>query len=197
MAKLLYQGHGSFRITANNQMVIYIDPFAGEGYDLPADLVLVTHEHTDHNKVNLIKPKKSCVTLRAKTMLINGSYKKMNVGNIQIEAVPAYNKNHNRNKCVGYVIQVDGIKIYAAGDTSKTEYMKTHLSKESLDYVLLPIDGIYNMDVKEAQSCAEIIGAKHAIPIHMKPGKLFDRQKAEQFVPLNRMIVTPGEEIEL
>jgi len=38
MAKLLFQGHGSFRITADDGRVIYVDPYAGEGYDLPADL---------------------------------------------------------------------------------------------------------------------------------------------------------------
>ena len=48
MAKLLYQGHGSFRITTDEGKVIYVDPFAGEGYDLSADGILVTHGHYDH-----------------------------------------------------------------------------------------------------------------------------------------------------
>jgi len=45
MATLLYQGHGSFRISTVDGKVIYIDPFAGEGYDLPADLIMVSHQH--------------------------------------------------------------------------------------------------------------------------------------------------------
>ena len=48
MAKLLYQGHGSYRITADDGRVLYVDPYAGEGYDKPADIVLITHEHSDH-----------------------------------------------------------------------------------------------------------------------------------------------------
>ena len=40
---LLYQGHGSLRIVTSDKKVIYIDPYAGEGYDLPADLILVSH----------------------------------------------------------------------------------------------------------------------------------------------------------
>jgi L-ascorbate metabolism protein UlaG (beta-lactamase superfamily) len=67
----------------------------------------------------------------------------------------------------------------------------------NLDYVLLPIDGIYNMDPAEATKCADLIEAKHAIPIHMIPGALFDAQKAEQFRAKDRMIVKAGEEIEL
>ena len=45
MPKLFYQGHGSFRLTANDGRVIYVDPYAGEGYDLPADIILVSHQH--------------------------------------------------------------------------------------------------------------------------------------------------------
>ena len=53
MATLLYQGHGSLRLTTDSGRVIYIDPFAGEGYDAPADLILVTHQHHDHNCTDL------------------------------------------------------------------------------------------------------------------------------------------------
>jgi len=197
MAKLLYQGHASFRIITDNEIVVYVDPFVGEGYNLPADIILITHEHPDHNKVELITRKENCSILRAETMLINEDYKHVQIGNLDIEAVPAYNKNHDRNKCVGYVIHVDGVKIYAAGDTSTTEYMKTNLSKEFLDYALLPIDGFYNMDTKEAEKCAKLIGAKHTIPIHTKAGELFDIQEAEKFLPYNRLIIKPGKEIEL
>ena len=50
MAHLLYQGHGSFRLETDAGRIIYVDPFAGQGYDLPADLILVTHDHYDHNR---------------------------------------------------------------------------------------------------------------------------------------------------
>lgn len=197
MAKLFYQGHGSYRIETKNKIVVYIDPFAGYGYDLSADIILVTHEHRDHNKIQLVKQKGNCTILRSSTMLVNGQYKEVKIKNVNIKAVPAYNDHHNINECVGYVIEVDGVKIYASGDTSKTKYMETNLSKENLDYALLPIDGMYNMDYKEAESCAEIIGAQYTIPIHMKPGELFDINIAKKFKHSSRLIVQPGEEIEL
>ncbi len=75
--------------------------------------------------------------------------------------------------------------------------MRTLLPAYQLDYALLPIDGIYNMDAKEATDCANIIGAKHNIPIHMKPGMLFDRATAETFTDENRLLIEPGQEIEL
>jgi hypothetical protein len=53
------------------------------------------------------------------------------------------------------------------------------------------------MGINEAAECAEIIGAKHNIIIHLKPGKLFDLEKAEAWTAPNKLIVEPGEEIEL
>ena len=66
-----------------------------------------------------------------------------------------------------------------------------------LDYALLCMDGIYNMDREEAQKCARLIGAKHNIPIHMKPGDLYDDDKAKAFTVKSALLVRPGEEISL
>ena len=63
MAKLLFQGHGSFRITADDGRVIYVDPYVGEGYDLPADVILVSHQHSDHNQVELCVQKQDCIII--------------------------------------------------------------------------------------------------------------------------------------
>jgi len=197
MGKLLYQGHGSYRIVSDKGIVIYVDPFAGEGYDLPADIVLVSHEHADHNQLKLVQQNKDCVVLRPENIFKYGVYGSRKVQDISIQAVPAYNDKHNKNKCVGYVITLDGVKVYASGDTSCTDYMREVLSNEKLDYALLPIDGIFNMNPEEASACAEVIGAAHTIPIHMKPRALFDREKAERFVVKGRLILEPKEEIEL
>ena len=70
-------------------------------------------------------------------------------------------------------------------------------AERKLDYALLPLDGFYNMDLTEAAECARLIGAKVNIPVHMKPGELFDRERAEAFDAPGRRVVAPGEEIEL
>ncbi len=196
MAKLFYQGHGSFRIISKDHVVIYFDPYAGKGYDVPADIILVTHQHGDHNQIGLVTKKSSCTILQEADALQGGRYNAFDVQGIHIQAVPAYNKNHGETESVGYVITVDGIQIYGAGDTSTTKEM-SELAALNLDYALLPIDGIYNMGPKEATACAELIGAKHTIPIHMKPGELFDLHMAEQFTAKSRLIVEAGKEIEL
>ena len=196
VAKLLYQGHGSFRITAKDGTVMYVDPYVGEGYDVPADIILVTHQHPDHNQVSLVTQKDNCTLITEAEALKDGKYNSFNIGGVNIEAVLAGNQNHDPKACVGYMITVDGILIYAAGDTSKTDEMARYPDRK-IDYALLPCDGFYNMGLEEAAECAKLIGAKHNIPIHMAPGALFDKDKAEQWTAPNKLIVEAGETITL
>lgn len=194
MTTLLYQGHGSFRLESEGGTVAYIDPFAGEGYDLPADLVLVSHEHGDHNQVGLVQLKSNGKVLRAADFLSGGSYGSVQVNDVLVRSCAAYNKNHPKSACVGFVLCTGGKKLYFACDTSETEEMKA-LADEHLDYAFLPIDGIYNMGAKEAAHCAKIIGAKQNVPVHMKPGELFSQEMAERFLADNRLILQPGQTI--
>ena len=195
-AELLYQGHGSVRIEASDGMVIYVDPYAGEGYDKNADLILITHEHRDHNNIDLIAHKDNATILRSKDMLIDGKYQIKKVGNVQIEAVPAYNKNHKKEECVGYILTIDGKTVYLSGDTSTTDAMPGFKDR-NLDYAFLCMDGKYNMEPEEATECAKMIGAKHTVPYHMAPGKLFDAEIAKKLKVDSLLIVPAGSKIEL
>ena len=192
MAELLYQGHGSFRICTAEGAVIYVDPYAGEGYDREADLVLVTHEHYDHNQVDLVHLKADGKIYRAADFLKDGTYGSMTACGVEIRSVEAYNQNHPQDQCVGFLMKVDGKLLYLAGDTSETEEMKA-LAKEPIDYAFLPMDGIYNMDRKEAERCARIIGAAHTVPVHMKPGALFDEETAQAFQAEGKVVMKPGD----
>jgi len=196
MPKLLYQGHGSYRLTGDNGFTIYVDPYAGEGYDKPADLILVTHQHSDHNQVAMCSKKPSCKIITNEKALFNDKYNDFDIGSVHVRSVEASNMNHNPKHCVGYIITLDGVKIYASGDTSKTKQMESFAELE-LDYAILPGDGMFNMGLKEAAECAKLIGAKHNIIIHLKPGALFDRKKADKWDAPNKVIVEPGEEINL
>lgn len=194
--KLFYQGHGSLRLTTEGGKVIFIDPFVGEGYDKPADMILVTHQHDDHNKIDLITQKPGCRIISNVEALEGGKHNSFNVDGVAIEAVEASNVNHDPKLCVGFIVTVDGIKIYFSGDTSKTASMESFAAKK-IDYAFFPCDGFYNMDLDEAAECAALIGARYNIPIHLKPGELFDRERAEAFKGPNRLIVAAGEEITL
>lgn len=198
MAKLYYQGHGSFRITAQSGYTIYVDPYAGDGYDVPADLILVTHHHSDHDQVSLVAQKTETRVITPREALQEKGYlRRVPVGEILLSSVEAYNDKHSRSECVGYVIEVDSVSVYAAGDTSFTQDMSRVLPWLHLDYALLPIDGIYNMNAAQAAACAKTIGARHTIPIHMKPGHLFDPKIARTFDAPGALIVPAGKTITL
>ncbi|MDR2035095.1 MAG: MBL fold metallo-hydrolase [Coriobacteriales bacterium] len=194
--RLLYQGHGSYRITAADGRIIFIDPYVGEGYDKPADILLVTHQHDDHNKVELVTQKPGCIVITNVEALAGGVHNTFDFDGIVIEAVEAANANHDPSLCVGFMLTVDGIKLYFASDTSLLEAMESYASRK-LDYAFLPIDGVYNMNAKEAGECARLIGARVNVPVHMKPGELFDAEVAATFDAPGKLVVPPGEEIEL
>ena len=196
MPKLLYQGHGSYRLTADDGRIIYFDPCSGTGYDLPADLILVTHQHSDHNKISLCTQKDGCRIITNKDALAGGTHNSFDIDGILIQAVEAKSLLHNPKKCVGFLINIDGVKIYASGDTSRTKQMDT-FAQMSLDYAIFPGTGILSMGPKEAAECARLIGAKHNIIIHLKPGALYDRKKADNWEAPNKLIIEPGQEIDL
>jgi L-ascorbate metabolism protein UlaG (beta-lactamase superfamily) len=198
---LLYQGHASVRLTSADGVVIYIDPFAGEGYDIPADIILVTHQHSDHNQIDLVPKKEDTILITQEEALAGGVHTMFMLGDITVEAVPAYNDNHSIDNSVGFIITVDGISIYHPGDTNRTAKMET-LAERALDYVLLPMDGLYNMCPEEATDCALLINARYSIPMHTGPftesgPALWTPEIAEKLDVNNRLMIEPGQTIEL
>lgn len=197
--RLLYQGHGSLRIVTADGKVIYVDPYAGEGYDLPADLILVSHDHQDHCAVDLIKNRsEGCQVIYHTDALKDGKYKTYDLGFAVVEAVQAgNNRNHDIRKCVGWLITLPGgISVYATGDTSTTEQM-AELAERDIHYAFFVCDGRFNMDMEEAIACAKLVQARNSIPYHMAPGSLFDPERAELFDVPGRLILPAGEEIVL
>lgn len=206
MAKMLYQGHGSYRFVLDGGTVVYVDPFAGGGYDLPADLIFVTHEHFDHNQVDKMPHAAGCEIVRASDAHPTpAQYLTVESHGVRATAVQACNKNHPVDQCVGFVLEFDGITFYASGDTSMTDDMRSgKLAALGIDYAAFPGDGFYNMDVVEASECAKLVAARHSIPVHLvpmddpsDPAQLFDRSRAEALDCPGRIIVEAGETLDL
>ena len=197
---LYYQGHASVRIATADNKVIYVDPYAGDGYDVGADVILVTHGHQDHNKVDLVTSRnKGCRIITHEDAIVDGAHQSFDLGFIKVDAVRAENKNHDPAKCVGYVLTFqNGVQLYLSGDTSTTSQMGD-LKARGIDYAFFCTDGTYNMNIEEAARCAALVGAKHNTPYHLPHDKEnpFDRAFAESFAVDGLLVVAPGETIAL
>jgi L-ascorbate metabolism protein UlaG (beta-lactamase superfamily) len=173
LKKINWLGHDGFRIDADK--TIYIDPYQiSDGPE--ADLILITHEHFDHcSPEDVAKIQHSgsvIVTEKDSAPKLSGDVRVVTVGeslsidNIQIEAVPAYNTNkdfHPKSKgWLGFIIDIDGVKVYHAGDTDFIPEMKDF----NTDIALLPVSGTYVMTADEAVEAALAIDPKIAIPMH-------------------------------
>jgi len=172
--KIHWLGHDAFRVDA--EKVIYFDPWKLQGKPPLADLVLISHEHDDHcspDDVALIRGPQTAVVAPAPCAgKLGGKVRVVKVGDtlevqgVQIEVVPAYNVNktfHPRSPDnVGYIVTVEGTRIYHAGDTDVIPEM----GRFTVDIALLPVSGTYVMTADEAVKATEVIRPGLVVPMH-------------------------------
>jgi len=185
-ARIHWLGHDTFRI--DGPVTIYFDPYKIGGGP-PADLILISHEHYDHcspeDLARIQGPETSIVTVKACCQKITGEIKvvvpgdSLNVKGIPIQVVPAYNigkKFHPKvNRWLGFIVEIDGVKIYHAGDTDLIPEMQ----EIEADIALLPVSGTYVMTAEEAVEAALAIKPALAIPMHYGTlvGELADAER--------------------
>jgi len=176
--------HGSMRITFNNleiqvDPVIALPPTTNYNTFPKADIILVTHEHSDHcdkkaieqlskNTTLLITNENSAKILGKGTIMKNGDKKKLNQ-DILIEAVAAYNYSdgkthfHPKGRDNGFVLNIDGLRIYIAGDTEDIPEMK---KLKKIDVAFLPTNQPYTMTPEQTANAAKMFMPKVLFPYH-------------------------------
>lgn len=205
---LSFLGHSGFLI-ANGTRKLAIDPYNLSENVGKVDLVLITHSHYDHcsiKDIERIKKEGTIVIIPADaqskiTRIDNVRMEIIEVGDelefggIKIEALPAYNVDkdfHSKKEgWLGYLIKINGVVIYHAGDTDKIPEMGrlTGYGKHGNEFVaLLPVSGKRVMDVEEAVSVANLLSPDLAIPMHYGAGVEGTREDAEKFVELCKEI---------
>ncbi len=179
LSNITVNAQSSVRI--EGEKVLYFDPFNVSEEKHDADMVFITHEHYDHFQVESIAKVMNENTL----VIVPASMKKQveaagfaktelwEPGSIHefpclwIETVPAYNGPlkpfHPKNKrWQGYLVKMNGIKYYVAGDTDVNDDIK----KVNCDVALIPIGGKYTMDKKQAADYIAKLKPKAVIPTH-------------------------------
>ncbi|MDP5274105.1 MBL fold metallo-hydrolase [Chengkuizengella axinellae] len=202
LATLEYLGHSSVKIITAEGKVVYIDPWAGDNYDQPADIILVTHFHYDHSDIEKVETKKSTIYIDPDYNFKENEIKSgfpghsIEVEGIKIHAVAAYNEFHEKEESFGYILEIGDVLLYHAGDTSMIDEMK-ELSDLNLTYALLPIDGVYNMGPEEAVKVAKKLNAKKVIPISTGEDGFYNEDTIRMFKAENKEVLKPGDKIEL
>ncbi|MDD3146520.1 MAG: MBL fold metallo-hydrolase [Candidatus Riflebacteria bacterium] len=181
--KLTFIGHATLMIEHKGN-VIHVDPWTklADYAKLPqADMLLLTHEHQDHFDTAAIEQVKKVGTTVIYTEVIgeqrddgkvfkNGD--SVEIDNVLIEAVPAYNLVHKREtgepyhpkgRGNGYILTIDGKRIYIAGDTENVPELK---ELKNIDVAFLPMNLPYTMTPEMVADLAKAIKPGILYPYH-------------------------------
>jgi L-ascorbate metabolism protein UlaG (beta-lactamase superfamily) len=179
--------HASFVMTTPG-MVIYCDPVGGaaayEGQPA-ADLVLITHEHGDHYDADtlagIVGENTKLITnpavygmlsdeMKAKATSI-GNGESASAGDITVDAIPAYNttdgrmKFHPQGRDNGYVLTVDGMRVYISGDTEGVPEMR---ALENIDLAFVCMNLPFTMAAEQAADAVAEFAPKIVYPYHYR-----------------------------
>lgn len=166
MITVRWHGHACFEIVASNGVVIVIDPHDGKSLGLKtpqvlADIVLITHEHFDHNAYAVVaKPGAKVFSMSVGEKIVD---------NIKIMGIETYHdkdKGKRRGRNVLYKVVVDDISILHLGDLGHTFNGDIASKLKPIDIIMVPVGGVFTIDGKEAWKVIEVLDPNIVIPMH-------------------------------
>ena len=224
--KITWLGHAAFLLEGSKKVLI--DPFLSgnptapvKPDELDVDVILVTHGHGDHlgdaveiskrckapivciYELSVLLGKKGAETIG---MNIGGSVKLEDLGITMVKAVHSADVVENEiisaGDPVGFVVKMDGVRVYHAGDTDVFMDMQLIGELYKPKVALLPIGDFYTMGIKGALKAIELIKPEIVIPMHyntfppikQNPEEL--KEKAEK-MGVKVVILKPGESLEV
>lgn len=210
--EIKWLGHASWMIKTG-KAVVYMDPYEGE-YTEKATIITSSHSHQDHCKPEKVKnaitsdtviiAPKDCAEKYGGSVTSLKPGDKIKVGQVEIEAVEAYNNKrfrspgqpfHPKGLGVGYLVKAEGKTIYHTGDTDFIPEMK---EIRGVDVMLVPSGGTYTMDNDEAAEAVLAVQPKIALPMHIwdtNPNIL--KMKVEAVSTVKVQILKPGDVVKI
>ena len=166
--KIKWLGHASFMITSEAGTKIITDPYElretltyGEIKE-SADIVTVSHEHTDHNNV---------ASVRGNPEIVRGTAK---VKGIEFKGIPCYHddsKGQQKGSNTILCFKVDGIRVCHLGDLGHQLNDKQVADIAKVDVLLIPVGGFFTIDAKVATEVCDKLKPRVIIPMHFKNDK--------------------------
>jgi len=162
---LEWYGHSYVRIVTESGASIVIDPHDGASLNLPehrveADAVLVTHNHYDHNAVEMIRGSPAVHKWR------RGEF---TVGDVKVVGLKSFHdkvQGKLRGENTIYILDIDGFRLAHLGDIGHKPEGSLLESLRGVDLLMIPVGGVYTIDAYEAWETVEATGARLVLPIH-------------------------------
>ncbi len=164
MVSLRWFGHACFMIRGSKTVVT--DPFHQRdvGYptpDVEADIVTVSHDHFDHNKVEVLK---------GNPKVVRGAGE-FEVEGVKIKGVKTFHDSsggRQRGENVVFKIELDGIKFCHLGDLGHVLGDEEVKEIGDVDVLLVPVGGFFTIGPEEASKVVEQLSPKVVVPMHYK-----------------------------
>jgi len=189
---LRWHGHSYFDLTTSKGTRIVFDPHAIEGYGrqgVPADLVLISHSHNDHNQLGVLSnPGKFKVLEGVKQ---SGNKMEWNLldekfRDVRIRTVGVYHDNNQgleKGKNAVFIVEADGIRFVHLGDLGHVLTKEQVKEIGPVDVLMIPVGGIYTLNGADAKEVvAELKPKKYILPMHYGTNVFDDVLTAEEFL---------------
>ncbi len=223
--KITFLGHSGFLLESQKGRIA-IDPLlTGNPHptlspeEIKADLILITHGHGDHMSDAAILAKLSgglvvsnyeianyhneALGINSHALHLGGSY---NFGWVKVKMTPAlHGSSMNLYPAVymgnpgGFLLFLDGLTIYHAGDTGLFGDMELIGRRHPIDLALLPIGDNFTMGPEDALEAVKLLKPKRVIPMHYNTWEIIAQEPAEfktmveKETPAKTIILKPGE----
>jgi len=169
MLQIRWHGHSCFEIT--NDITLVTDPHDGKSIGIPApsvtgDVILVSHDHYDHNSVKSVEKDDSKVIT---------DERKRTVANIDIKGIESFHDEchgEKRGENIIYKFTMNGITFCHLGDIGHEIDEETTQKIGDVDILFIPIGGTFTVDANQAWNIINKIKPKIAVPMHYKIGGL-------------------------
>lgn len=163
MLKIRWHGHACFEIS--NEKVIVIDPHDGVSIGIPppktkADIILITHDHFDHNQSRIVEKEGSIIVKEDKE-----------IEGIKIRVFKAYHDREmgsKRGEVRIFKIEYNGIRFCHLGDLGHVLDDETIEKLGEIDLLFIPVGGVFTIDANEAIELCRKMNVKVIIPMHYK-----------------------------
>ncbi len=166
--KIVWHGHSCFEI--QDGLTVVTDPHDGKSIGIKpptvkADVLLVSHDHFDHNCVRIVKGEPQIVRESGETV----------IGDLQIRGIPTFHDAEGglkRGKNIVFCFEMDGIRFCHCGDLGHVLDAEQAAAIGAVDVLFIPVGGVFTIDSKDAQRVIATLQPAVVIPMHYRIGGL-------------------------